>query len=216
MEQVGEQACKTANKVALSIRYADTTGERRHAKQMFDDACKSVCALLDRLNPVELREWYGGFENVFAKSNSTLIKNEQLWTDFLGTQCDHLHRIGLHQKTIEEVGNQMAVWNRSVTPFSQLGNALDELSLLVGEESGKLYQVIDQQFGRETSAQRRSRLFSLSVCGLAIVVVSIDQAILRRSPRDESLAALANFGASLTVTTTQELMQACQAAMKLD
>ncbi len=211
MEQLGQQACKTANKVALGVGYADTTAERTHARQMFDEACNSVCTLLDQLNPVELRDWYDGFENEFANTNPNLSESEQQWSDFLAAQCDFLHHIGLHQKTIADVGDQMANWNKLVTPFDHLGNALDDLSMLVSEKSGDLYEMIDRQFGRETNAARRSHLFTLSVCGLVIVINTIDQAISHRTPRDESLAALANFGAYLTVTTTQQLVEACQA-----
>lgn len=212
MEALSQLACKTANRVSLSLIYGETTGESVNSRHMIEEALSATCHLLDQINPVELREWFEQFQVVFAESNSNLLDDPVGWSAFLGSQCDLLHEVNLHQKMIASVGDQLAIWNREEVEFTAFANSLNGLSGLVIEHSSALTNAIDDQAGREISSPRRTEVFAHAVCGLSIVLIAIDQAIKNGDPRDANCAALATFGSSLTTSNVGKLYRACQLA----
>jgi len=94
--------------------------------------------------------------------------------------------------------------------YDEFAVGLDGLSGLVSDHAVELGNAIEQEAGRGAKLVRRSDLFTHSVCGLTIVLVAINQAILVGDPRDEACAALATFGASLTNSSVKQLFKACE------
>ena len=209
MDELSQQACKIANKIALSMLYGETIGQRGQAGKMMKEAFDSSCELLELIDPVELRSWFEQFQRVFSKTRQNLIDDPIAWSKFLGSQCDLLHQVGLHQKTIASVGDELARWDRAEVSFDDFANGLDRLSSLVSENSGLLETAIERQAGTESKSVRRTALFTNAICGLTIVLVVIDQAINSGDPRNKDRAALASFGASLTMSSVESLFQAC-------
>jgi len=210
MEEVCQQACKVSNRVALGMLYGETTWARAQACQMVQDAFDATRDLLYRINPVELRDWYEQFQTIYLTFQADLMDDPVAWSRFLGSQCDLLHHVGLHQKTIASVGDALAKWDRRPVTFDALANGLDGLAGLVSEHTGVLGNAIEGEASGEAKMKRRADLFTNSVCGMTIVLVAINQAILAGDPRDNNCAALANFGASLTNSSVKPLLKACE------
>ena len=171
MEAVSQHACKVANRVALGMRYGEASGHRVNARQIVKDAVDSTCDLLDVIDPVQLRQWFEQFESVYKEAANLLIDDPVRWLKFLGSQCDVLHSVGLHQKTIAGLGDELAVWQRKPIAFEALADALDGLAGLVADHAAALGEAIEGQAGREAKSLRRTELFSNSVSGLAVVLV---------------------------------------------
>ena len=176
---------------------------------MIEEAINATCHLLGEIDPVELRSWFERFELTFDQANSKLIEDPIAWSSFLGTQCDLLQEIRLHQKTIADVGNELAQWDRQVISFNQFATSLDGLSGLVSEHVNALTDSLDWQNSR-AGGTHRSRQYLNCVCGLSIVLVAINKAIEKGDPRDFDCAAMANFGASLTCGGVQLLFRFCK------
>ena len=158
---------------------------------------------------MQLRQWFEQFQSVYKKNADDLTNDPVRWSRFLGTQCDVLHTVGLHQKTIAGVGDELAVWNRKAIQFEELADALDGLAGLVTDHADVLGEAIEGQAGREAKSLRRTELFSNAVSGTAVVLVSINKAIKGGDPRDADCAALASFGAALTIKSVAPLWNAC-------
>jgi hypothetical protein len=210
MDKLSQLACRVANKVALSMLYGETTSGRAPARQMVQEAIDATCDLLDRINPVELRDWFEQFQTIYLKVRTDLVEDPVQWSRFLGSQCDLLHHVKLHQKTIANVGDRLAQWDRNPVTFDEFAVGLDGLSGLVSDHAVVLGSAIEREAGREAKLERRADLFIHSVCGLTIVLVAINQAIVVGDPRDNDCAALATFGASLTNSSVKHLFQACE------
>ena len=190
--------------------YGETAGQRKHADQLMHEAFGAIADLLEHIDPVRLREWFEQFRGVFSNTNSRLIDDPIAWSKFLGRQCDLLHEFHLHQKTIAVVGDEMAAWDRRPLSYDQFGSALNGLAVLVTEHTSVLARSIDEQAGHTAGNPRRSLAVAHSVCGLTIVLVAIDQAIKHGDPRDKNCAAMAMFGARLTVSNVSSLCLACE------
>lgn len=212
MEALKEKACKTANKVSLNMQYGETTGQRDHAGQINAEAFAATSDLLELIDPVELRERFEQFHHIFSKSNSKLIEDPIYWSKFVATQCDLLHEVRLHQKTIASVGDDLAKWDRQPVSNEKFGSALNGMVGLVTGHAALLSRAIEQQAGRESDRPRHALSFSHAVCGLTIVLLAIGQSIEQGDPHDEDCAAIATFGACLTVSNVQSLCQACELA----
>lgn len=210
MEANSDNACKTANKISLGLLYSETTDQRIPARQMIKDALTATSALLEQINPAEFREFYHQFQETFAKTRSNLLDNPMAWSTFVGGQCDLLHQARLHQKMIARVGDELANWDRQPLRYDALGPALDRLAGLVTDHADVLLRAIEAEAGQESRNTRRSMAISQSVCGLAIVLVSIDQEIRHGLPRDPERAAMATFAAGLVVSNVHLLWQACK------
>ncbi|MFK7769499.1 MAG: hypothetical protein AB8B55_19960 [Mariniblastus sp.] len=197
MGTLSQLACKTANKISLNLIYGETAQHSRHARLMINESLAAACVMLDSVDPVELRSWYEQFESIYRNSQSKLLENPAVWSEFIGVQCDLMQKARLHQKTIETLGNELARWDRQLISFDQLAVGLDSLSELISERSESLGDALDWEINR-SGANLRTRQFSNSICGLAIVLVAISEAIEKGDPRDFDCAATAVFGASLT------------------
>ena len=209
MDELSREACKVANKVFLSMRYEETIDRRNEAGQMVQEAFMSTCELLDQLNPEEIRAWFDQFYKVFCVSKRMLIDDSHAWSEFLGSQCDLLQNVGLQQKTIVSIGDELAQWERRVVSFDELADGLDGLVSLVTDHSHRLGDAIEQQAGAKSKSVRLTTLFAHAVCGLTIVLVAINRSTEIGDPRDENCAALASFGATLTISAVSKLYRAC-------
>jgi hypothetical protein len=212
MKQISEEACRVANRVSLSMVFAESSGLSDPSGSMIREGFSATCQLLDRVDPVVLRTWYSQFEVVFDKTRILLTEDASVWSAFLGAQCDELHRLKLHQGMIASLGNEMAVWDRIPVSFNKLADSLDHLIELVTQRSEELRTAIDREAGFDAQRKRRSQLFSHAVAGLAIVLSSIDRAITKGDPRDQDCAGLATFGASLVVNCVSKLLGVCNTA----
>lgn len=190
--------------------YGETTNARVPARLMIQDAVDATRDLLGRIDPVEIRIWFEQFQSVYPTFQIDLIDDPIEWSKFLSSQCELLHHVKLRQKTIANVGDDLAKWNRDPVAFREFDHGLDGLSGLVGDHAVVLTNAIELEAGREASLKRRADLFTHSVCGLTIVLVAINQAIVVGEPRNKDCAALATFGASLTNSSVKQLLQACQ------
>jgi hypothetical protein len=212
METLSERACRTANKISLNMLYGETTGQRDRAGQMIEEAFVATMDLLEKIEPVDLREWFEQFHEIFSTTNSTLIDDPIAWSKFLGSQCDMLQKARFHQRTIAHVGNELANWDRQSLSFTEYASALNGLAELVTVHEALLSREIDRQSGRASKGRRHTLAFSHAVSGLAIVLLAINQAIELGNPSDENCAAMAMFGASLSVANVILLRRACEIA----
>lgn len=210
MEKQSQLACKVANKVALAMVYADTTGHPGSSRGMISEGLNETCELLEQINPSELRDWYTQFHEVHQQTYQQLIDDPAIWSAFVGSRCDLFQNVGLHQKTIELVGNDLANWDRLPVSFDSFAMGLDGMVSLITDQSKALMDAIERQSGHATNTQRRSSLFANSVCGLAICFIAINEAIELKSQRDSNCAGLANFGAYMTSSCIRRLSQVCK------
>ena len=190
--------------------FAEASSERLQAQVMIDEAILASSELLDILDPVELRHWFERFSDVYLTSgHHTLLREPVLWSAFLGVQCDLLQRVGLHQKTIATIGDELSVWDREPVSMEQFGNALDELACLATDYSKNLSAAIQEQAGSTASEKRRAMVFAHAICGLTIVLVAIDEANSKGELRVVACASLATFGASLVKRSVERLYEVC-------
>lgn len=213
MESQTAVACRLANRVSLNMLYGETASKRDHAGHMMIEAFSATNQLLEQIDPVSLRDWFEQFRFVFSKTVQKLEHDPVAWSHNLIAQCDMLHAVRLHQKTIAQVGNELARWDRRPVTYEELGRGLNGLGSLVTENASSLGQSIERQVGVESASPRRSLQFLHSVCGVALVVVAMDQATEKGDPRDENCATMAMFGAGLTVRCVNRLCRACNVAI---
>ncbi len=207
--RISQHACRVANRIALGLRYAETSGHRTEARQIVQEVLSSTCELLDQIDAIEFKNWFEQFELIYSNLHSELDDDPVAWAKFLGGQCDLLHAVGLHQKTIACVGDELANWNRAPIEFSVFANSLDGLASLVSDHAMVLGDAIEFQAGKDAKNKRRTELFSNAVFGLTTVLISIDEAIKSGDPRGRDNAAMAMFGASLTNTSVMPIFVAC-------
>ena len=209
MKNLSQQACRIANRVSLSMVFAEASMHREQAQHVVDDAFESTCQLLDDIDAQQLRTWYEGFASVFETAQTALVGNQEIRSRFIATQCDLLQQMGLHQKTIASVGNELGAWLHGRVSMEELGDALDGLAVLMSDHSKALGDAIERQAGNDSTRKRRVLVFSHAVCGLAIVLVAIDEAIKQGNPRSEACASIATFGAALTCKSVDRLFEVC-------
>ncbi len=209
MDVISKQACKVANRVALGMRYGETSGRRSEAKQIVQTVLTATGELLDQIDPVTLKQWFEQFEVIYAKSSDELVDDPIAWAKFIGKQCDVLSLAGLHQNTILLVGDELARWDRAPVTFERFAESLDGMAGLVSEYASSLGDAIEGQAGRDAKRKRRTELFSNSVIGLAIALVAINEAIQIGDPRSFHCSAFASFGAALTIASVKPLYVQC-------
>lgn len=211
-ESISRLACKVANRVTLGILFQESTGRKSQVRQMVADAADATCGLLDLVDPVALRDGYGQFHAVFEGSRSWLEDDPQAWSEFLATQCDLMHSVKLHQKTIASLGDRLARWDRSPIAFDEFARGLDGLASLVSDHASALATAFEQETGGSIRYMHQGAWLADSVSGLALVLVAMDQKKTSSSDvgADLSNAALANFGASLTSNSVEQLFDACR------
>ena len=190
--------------------FAEASNHRAQAQLMVDEALTASCGLLDMIDPIELRHWFEKFADVYSASgHSSLLEDQSVWSAFLGAQCDLLQRVGLHQKTIASLGDEMAAWNRLPVSMEEFGNALDELACLITDHSATLAAAIQRQAGNESTRKRRAIVFAHAVCGIAIVMVAINEASTKGESRASACATFATYGASLVQQSVRRLYEVC-------
>jgi len=138
------------------------------------------------------------------------LDNSARWSRFVAAQCDLLHSVSLHQKIIATVGDELAKWDRQSISYDEFGASLNGLAGLVTEYSAMLKRAIVQQVSQASDQPNRRLAFSNAVCGLAVVIMAIDQATELGDPRDKNCAALATFGAGLTSVNVNFLCDVCK------
>ncbi len=212
-EKLSQQSCKVANRVALTMVFAESSLNRAQSQLMVDEALTSSCELLDIIDPTALRDWFERFAEVYLDSDHrSVLEVPEVWSTFLGAQCDLLQRVGLHQKTIASLGDELAAWDRQPVSMEQFGGALDELACLMTDYSETLGTAIERQVGTESSRKRRALVFAHAVCGIAIVLVAINEASRKGDARLSACAAFATFGAGLVKRSVQRLYEVCNLA----
>ena len=190
--------------------FAEASAKPPQARLMVDDALMASSELLDLIDPVELRSWFERFSDVYSTSgHKVLLEEPVIWSAFIAAQCDLLQRVGLHQKTIATLGDELAAWDRESVTMEQFGNALDELACLATDYSEILCAKIQQEAGNKSSQKRRAIVFAHAICGLAIVLVAIDEARKKGESRVSACASLATFGASLAKRSVERLYEVC-------
>ena len=209
-DELSQQSCKVANRVALTMVFAEASNNRAQAQLMVDQALTASCELLDRIDPVQLRHWFERFADLYsAAGHSSLLEDQVVWSAFLGAHCDLLQRVGLHQKTIASLGDELAAWNRLPVSMEEFGGALDELACLMTDHSEALGVAIQRQAGAESTQKRRAMVFSHAVCGIAIVLVAINEASDKAESREAACATFATFGAGLVKQSVGRLYEVC-------
>ena len=209
-DKLSTRSCKVANRIALTMVFAEASNKPLQAQLMVDEAVLASIELLDMIDPIELRHWFERFSNIYSTSGYQLqLQEPEVWSAFIGAQCDLLQQVGLHQKTIATLGDELAVWNREPVSMEQFGNALDEFACLVTDYSTILCDAIQRQAGSESSRKRRAIVFSHAICGIAIVMVAINEAITKGESRVSACASLATFGASLVKQSVERLFEVC-------
>lgn len=207
---LSQRSCKVANRIALTMVFAESSNNRSSAQLMVGEALSASCELLDMIDPSGLRYWFERFSNLYSTSgHSVLLQEPEVWSAFVGAQCDLLQRLGLHQKTIATLGDELAVWDREPVSMEQLGNSLDELACLVSDYSTNLSAAIQKQAGNESSHKRRAIVFAHAICGITIVLLAIDEATEKGESRVLACASLATFGASLVKRSVDRLYEVC-------
>lgn len=209
MEMLSERAVRITNRVSLSMVFAEASGHREQAQKVVDEAFSSSLSLLDEIDAAELRSWFEGFASVFGTIQSALISDSELRARFVATNCDLLSEMGLHQKTIETVGDELAKWQCERVSMDEFGAALDGLVSLMTDHAGLLSNAIEKQAGNDSEYKRRAIVFSHAVCGLVIVLGAINQAIKQKDPHSGACSAIASFGAGLTVQSVNRLFEVC-------
>ena len=208
--KITQYSCRVANRIALTMVFAETSNKRLNTQLMVDEALGASCELLDRIDPGELRFFYERFSNIYSTSgHHSLMEEPVLWSAFVGVQCDLLQRVGLHQKTIATLGTELANWSREPVSMDQFGKALDELAYLASDCSVALSVAIQQQAGNESPGKRQAVLFAHAICGITVVLVAIEEAKKKGESKDSACAALATFGASLVKQSVERLYEVC-------
>jgi len=210
MKNLSQESCSVANRVSLSMIFAEASGQRVQAQVLVDEAFEITAQLLYDINPIELRDWFEQFSAVYKSLQSTLVDDPLTWSRFLAKTCDRLHRVGLHQKTIAVVGDELARWDRQPISLDEYGSSLDGLAALVTDYSQVLGNAIERQAGSESVRKRRALVYSHSVCGIMIFLVAINEAIEQGDPRSTDCAAMAIFGANLTRISVDRLYEVCE------
>lgn len=207
MKKQSQQACRIANRVAISMVFAEASMHREQAQHVVDDALNATSQLLDDIDAVEMRSWFEGFESAYELAKPALVGDPEIRSRFVATQCDLLQQMGLYQKTIASVGDELGEWDNGRVSMSEFGDALDGLASLVTDHSKALSEAIENQAGNDSNRKRRVLVFSHAVCGIAIVLVAIDEAIKQKNPRSEACASIATFGAALTCSNVDRLFE---------
>ena len=209
MEALTKEACKVANRVAIGMGLADSSGQPQQIGEIVRDGIAETARLLDRLDPVFLREGYTNLENIFA-ANQFGLTSDDAWKRFVATQCDALHDMGLHQKRIAALGSTLDVWDKQPVQFQELGDALDRLATVLTGQQELLVRAIDLQAGHDATSIRRSHLFSNAVAGLAIILAKISEAHDEQAANQFEAAAMANFGSRLVSDSVRKLNTVCK------
>ena len=190
--------------------FAEASSKRLGAQLMVDEALLACTELLDTLDPVELRQWFELFSDVYSTSGQReLMEEPVLWSAFVGVQCDLFQRVGLHQRTIAAIGDELSVWDRGPVSMELFGNALDELACLTTDFSAELSAAIQEQAGNKSSEKRRAMVFAHAICGITIVLLAIDEARAKGETQVLACASLAMFGASLVKRSVDRLYEVC-------
>jgi len=209
-EKLRQKSCQVANRVSLTMVFAESSSNPAHFQRIIDEALTSTNELLDLIDPSELRQWFERFSNIYSSSGYCgLLSDPTIWSAFVGAQCDLLQRVGFHQKTIASLGDDLAVWDREPVSMEQLGEALDDLACLTIDQPVALSAAIERQAGNESSQKRRATAFSHAICGIAIVLVAIDETNKKGESRESGCASIAMFGASLIKRNVASLLKAC-------
>ncbi len=197
-------ACRTANKVAMLMRYAASIPESNSSDSVIDEALLLTLEIFQLCNLETIFETFATHCERLDRVREATRSSPQndRWT---AEACDLLRSMGFHEKLITVLGDKLHRWQSDFVASSMCTQSAfaQSLTQLANECSETTRSNLTELAADARTATQQSDMdrFSQAVCGLAIVLASSTQ---RDSSADvepasglPTLEALSCFGGHL-------------------
>lgn len=204
MQATSQEATRVANKVALAIRFVESSAFADNTELVVEESIRETRMLLEQLDASQFRIWYEQFLLSFERQReefSDYLRHQR----FVATSCDLMHASHYHQKLIAELGDQLSVWRPASVDFQYVADALDKLILVSAEPVVNLSARFKRELELDSAHATSSNSFVMVVYGLTIITTAIKAALDRNELRNLDWAGLAMFGGHLIHSNIAQL-----------
>lgn len=200
-------ACRTANKVAMLMRYVASIPDAKSANSVIDEALLQTLELFQRSDLETISANFAMTSERLTQVPEATQCSPQVVAQWTTDACDLLRTMGFQEKLIAVLGDELHRWQFELASASEFERSLTQLA---NDCSSGATETTLTQLARDARAATKSSdidRFSLAVCGLAIVLASNtgpdDSRPAEASPNLPVLDAMSCFGGHLVAGRTQ-------------
>ena len=168
MTELQEKVCRVANRISTAVGFVQGSTDAKIVKTMFLDGFRNLENMLFELAQADFAI---AMDRVLATSHPPVAIDAEAFTR---DQCELLHRVNMHERTIARIGSHMVHWRPTRLATEDIASYLTGLEYVVSFQAEQLVNEWSVSDAKEIN--RRVEALHAIANGLAIMVVNTSQA----------------------------------------